>query len=621
MKIFLVTTLLAALSASSFATELYVDAVKGDDAYSGTSRTQALRTIQHAADIVKPGDTITITAGVYFERPVFRQGGTKDRPVTVRADVVERGRVVISAATPEIRRGELKWKLEDEKLHLYSVPLEHNPARILYSGTDLMPYSHLRGLKNFTLLQECPGPRHGFFFVADERKLYVRLHPEGKYGSTDPNLHVMSVAPPNAPGYNGHKISRPEHANLTVDVSGSAWIVFDGITFETPSATAIFTRGDDVTVRNCWFEGCRFGVFGAGEPGEMPSRVIVENCYYHHFPAFNDVADLINEYRNTEVMTKYSIFWWHRKGSYCDRELMKNYETGIAGGIGKDWHLRYNMIRNAFEGLSTWGNSWSENLRVYGNVFDKVVDNAIEAENHAKNMRVYDNVFIDVFEPVSWQPLDGEPWPGPVYVYRNLIYATPEFQQLWPWRPGCFKLGASDRNWTKEHMGSVPLKQLIAAKSKRFVKAPGDGFLVFNNTVIMPHSNLLNTPGISPLIDGPLPRELVNFRFFNNILVTHAFHRLDTFSGSLIEFYHNLVIASKTDAQSKISAGLGGQVLSSIAELKLADPDTGDFRLTPDSPAIGKGTQLIAPDDAMSDIGAIPFGKEWPAFKVGPQAR
>ena len=523
---------------------------------------------------------------------------------------------MITAADPSIRRGELKWKLEDEKIQLYSIPLRHNPARVLYSGTDLMPYSSLEGLKNFTLLRDCPGPRHGFFHVASEHKLYVRLHPEGKYGATDPKLHVMSVSPPNAPGYNGHLISKAEHANLMVDTSGPAWMIIDGITFETPSATAILSSSNDLTIRNCWFDGCRFGVFGTGEPGSMPSRIIVENCYYHHFPAFDDVADLINEYRNSEVMTKYSIFWWHRKGSYCDRELMKNYETGIAGGIGRDWHLRHNIIRNAFEGLSTWGNSWSENLRVYGNIFDKVVDNAIETENHAKNMRVYDNVFVDVFEPVSWQPLDGEPWPGPIYVYRNLIYATAAFQELWPWRPGCFKLGARDRNWNKPHMGSVPDKQLIAARSKRFVMAPGDGFLVFNNTIIMPHANLLNTP--MP-VDGPMPRELVNFRFFNNILVTHGFHRLDTFSGSLIEFYHNLVIAAKTPAQSKISAGIGGQTLNNLGELKLAAPDTGDFRLTPGSPAVGKGTTQIAPEDAMSDIGAMPYGKDFQRPKAGPQ--
>lgn len=596
--------------------QLYVDALKGNDSNAGRAADSPLKTIQSAVNLTEPGDTITIGSGVYVESPVIRRGGTESKPVIIKADRIERGRVIISGADPVIRQGKVKWQLEDPSLQLYSIPLGHNPARVLYSGTDLMPFPNLDCLKHFYLLQQCPSPRHGFFYVADEHKLYVRLHPDEKYGSADPNKHLMCVAPPNAPGFNGEKITLPKHANLTVDIKGPAHIVIDGITFETPGATGVLSWASQVTVSNCWFDGCRFGVFGGGDPGKLPSGVIVENCLYHHFPAFDDVAELITCYKNTEVMNKYPVFWWHRKGQNNDPEVMKNYETGIAGGIGKDWQLRYNLISNAFEGLSCWGNSWSENLRIYGNVFEKIVDNAIETENHACNVRIYDNVFRNMFEPISWQPRDGEPWPGPVFIYRNLIYADPDIQQLWPWRPSCFKLGASDRNWTKEHMGKCPEEQIKTPISKRFVMVPNPGFLVFNNTVFMPHANLFNTP--QP-IEGSGTRELVNFRFFNNILVTNSFHKRDYFNGSLIEFYNNIAVNATTNRQTKIAAGLDGQTLPDPGAVKMANPSGGDFSLLTDSPAIGKGTKEIDRTDAFADIGAIPNGKSWPTFPVGPQ--
>ncbi len=596
--------------------QIYVDAGTGSDSNPGRAADSPLKTIQKAVDIAEPGDTVTIAPGIYAERPVIRHGGTESSPITIKADKVERGRVILSSSDPSIRQGKNKWKLEDPGLQLYSIPLDHNPARVLYSGTDLMPYPSLDCLKHFYLLEQCPGPRHGFFYVAGEQKLYVRLHPDsGKYGSPDPNQHLMCVAPSNAPGYNGEKISLPEHANLTIDIKGPAHLVIDGLTFETPGAAGVLTWGGNVTVRNCWFDGCRFGVFGGGEHDKLPSEVIVENCFYHNYPAFDDVAELITTYKDTEVMTKYPIFWWHRKGRYNDSEVMKNYETGIAGGIGKDWQLRYNLVRNAFEGLSTWGNSWSENLRVYGNTFEKIVDNALETENHSRNMRIYDNVFHNVFEPISWQPQDGEPWPGPVFIYRNLIYADPD---IWPWSPGCFKLGATDRNWTKEHMGKCPADQIRTPISKRFVMIPYPGFLVFNNTIVMPQHFLLN---IQQPIEGPGIRDLVNFRFFNNILVTHSFHKRDYFTGSLIEFYNNIAVNTSNSRQTEIAAGIDGQVLPGLDAVKMADPANADFRLLPGSPAIGKGTVEIDRTDSSKDIGAIPDGKSWPKFPAGPQPR
>ena len=67
--------LLLALSTAG-AAELHV-AITGKDANPGTSAAP-LRTIQHAADLAQPGDTITVHAGVYRERVSPPHGGESD---------------------------------------------------------------------------------------------------------------------------------------------------------------------------------------------------------------------------------------------------------------------------------------------------------------------------------------------------------------------------------------------------------------------------------------------------------------------------------------------------------------------------------------------------------------
>ena len=58
------------------AAELHV-AITGSDTNPGT-QTAPLRTIQRAADLAQPGDTVTVHAGVYRERVNPPRGGESD---------------------------------------------------------------------------------------------------------------------------------------------------------------------------------------------------------------------------------------------------------------------------------------------------------------------------------------------------------------------------------------------------------------------------------------------------------------------------------------------------------------------------------------------------------------
>jgi alpha-L-arabinofuranosidase len=69
--------LLMLLPQLTFASDFHV-AIQGNDTNPGT-RKSPLRTIQRAADLAQPGDTVTVHAGTYRERVNPPRGGTSDR--------------------------------------------------------------------------------------------------------------------------------------------------------------------------------------------------------------------------------------------------------------------------------------------------------------------------------------------------------------------------------------------------------------------------------------------------------------------------------------------------------------------------------------------------------------
>src|SRR5690606_25632773 len=64
---------------------VYYVAPDGDDANSGLSRQDAWRTVNRAADKVRPGDTVLVAGGTYHEAVRIRTTGDEGRPITFKA--------------------------------------------------------------------------------------------------------------------------------------------------------------------------------------------------------------------------------------------------------------------------------------------------------------------------------------------------------------------------------------------------------------------------------------------------------------------------------------------------------------------------------------------------------
>jgi hypothetical protein len=597
-----------------------VDGRKGDDANDGASPDQAFRTIQKACDGVSPGDEVLVAPGVYFENVRLKCAGAAGKPIVFRADRRGKAPAVITGADPSIRRGEVAWKLEDQGLGLWSAPLAAEPSRALYGGADLYPYASVEALKRFVTTGSNPGPKHGFAWDPAGRRVYVRLHASGKYGPQDPSRHAMAFSPTSsAASHGGTRVEKPSDYNFGILVKGDAHVVVDGFTFETPGIAGVYSEGNRVVVRNCRFLGCKAGVAGLPEDpdrSKMTGEVTVEFCEYTQHPAFEDMAEALREaVPGAKEGGEPRFFWWARKGSLGRNwglHSSNTYEVGLVSFAGRNWTVRNNHIHDVFEALSYLGCGASEGMRIHDNLIERCCDNAVECENHAVDLRFFNNVVVDAFEPISWQPLNGTPWPGPIFIYGNIVYNTPEnarlWEKFWPGR-SWLKAGADPKNWDAHntHMASVP-KDAPA-------EPPLPGFLLYNNTVVFPGGNFLTTLGQK--------RVYRNFKVFNNLIaMTGEFNqRTPTYTAPDIEFARNAYVhmgRSVPVAGGAHLAGEGGRTVAGLSDLGLSG-DGFPFAPLGASPLKGAGREMPGIKGCSRDVGAIPCGSTWAMPKVGPQ--
>jgi Right handed beta helix region len=115
----------------------------GSDTASG-SLTAPFRTIQHAANIAEPGDTVLIRAGVYHETVVPAHSGTSSKPITYEPykdeSVTIDGADTITGWTlykGSVYEAKVPWDLGTGNNQLFVDGVMVNEARFPNTGTDL----------------------------------------------------------------------------------------------------------------------------------------------------------------------------------------------------------------------------------------------------------------------------------------------------------------------------------------------------------------------------------------------------------------------------------------------------------------------------------------------------
>ena len=593
-----ILTMLLVVSSARAGT-FYVDAGAGDDSATGATPASAFRTIQRAANVVLPGDSVVVAPGVYAESVQLSRAGTAAAPIVFRADTVARGRVIISGAHAAIRKGAV-WTLEPaEGAGIYSTPVSHEPVRVLADDVDIFHYPTFAEMKASALVDVAksgkpgPGPRGGWF--ASGGKIFLRLNP--RHGSVNPASHVMKLGPVVAGGFRGDEVVRASDYNFGVLTTGAANVVIRGFTFETPGMCGVFTPKGGVTVQDCWFIGCRAGVAGTARLGfdDACADVTVEHCEHTEQGVMDDVREavaVVEAMPKAQQALQHSLYWWHRKGG------PSTYEYGLVAAAGTRWTVRRNYVHDTFDGLSFVSTSWSRGLEVAENVFANLVDNAVEMEEHAQGMRVHHNFLRDVWEPFSYQPTQLWPdLPRDAEFHHNVVWMRDTTADFWSQPsvrkvPGFLKVFSPGRN------------------------AVSPEIRVHHNTVWHPVGNFFNSANLF--------YEASNVSITDNVAVTlgtdlnQPGYRFRNFT-----FARNLVAPSTVPpvgfGQDKYTtltewrgpgakvAGADGQALETADLLGLTAPREGDFR-----PRAGSVV-------AVAGAGAILPGETWSVPLAGPR--
>ncbi len=638
---------------------IYVDVNSKSPTQDGSAE-NPFEKIQAAADIAEPGDTVLVNPGVYYESVTLRKSGTKEKPIIFKA--VKNGEydTVITAANRQIREGNVVWKCEDEDLQLYSIPYPRNTSSVLYNGARMLGYTSLEELKSFECWsgaredsETTEGYPHGFYWDEREKKLYVHIGENDKYGSQNPNQNLMCIGGPYYEkatvngvvddGYRKGAISTDSY-NFGIVTEDSANVLLSGFTFETPGWCGVFVRANDVTVRDCWFRGCMSGVTGGRYTMHdtfVSENVTVENSDWNLWPTFEDAMDKV---RQPEQKFPYRYYWWCTKATL--RSLM-DYESGaFCQQAGRNWTIRNNMIASCLDAMS-WAMSDgyyvkveqtninkenADGVKIYGNRFERCLDNAIEFENHAKNIDVYDNEFVNIFLPISWQPLGGTPWPTNIKVHHNVFYDEQWMIDLFLEKANYplewLKFGASASQWATAY--SMRGEALESGVPVRPIIMQDKGFWVYNNSVYIPKGYTSEVVG---LLTGK-DQDYNNSYVFNNLIYCRAQTEDQPFrtyikpgefvprdkNGQGWMHRNNLFIPSNPGEVELVKESETGKSYESFEEAGIT-MDGMVWKLDADSKARGAGVQIEGEIRDTTDIGPVPYGERWDirfgVFKTG----
>ena len=132
---------------------------QGNDANNGTSRETAFLTIQKGMDALKPGGTLTIGPGEYFESAKRADLGSDERKTVIRAEIP--GTVLLRGdePAPEFR------KVEGYRF-VYAAQFDRAPEAVLEHGTMKI----LEKKPNVTEVEFEPG---ACFYDAEAKMLYI----------------------------------------------------------------------------------------------------------------------------------------------------------------------------------------------------------------------------------------------------------------------------------------------------------------------------------------------------------------------------------------------------------------------------------------------------------------
>lgn len=364
---------------------------QGSDWNLGHHPQTALRTIQRAADIASPGETIVILPGTYRETLHIRNSGRASQPIIFQAQ--EPGSVTITnAADPSLIQA---WQWQPEGDQIFSTTPPWPVDRVIFQdGTNL--YQALRGfnLDKFRTLVQRDNAYSAYFYDSAQNRLYVFLEP----GRSTEDLLI----PKQLPTQDNFGNSAPV-ANLWLEASH---IQLQDLTFELGIRTGILLwDAQNIRIQDCSFYGASYGI--ADYSGTDPAvEIIIEHSFYHNYPQY----------------------YWFRDWLSWEETYSSGGRSSLIGLHGFGLTIRHNLVSHAGDGLQVSPqfretfNAANHDLlgagaTIEGNLLFQGTDDAIEFDGPAENVWVHYNLIYDFFTSLGLSPVLS----GPVLIEDNFF--------------------------------------------------------------------------------------------------------------------------------------------------------------------------------------------------------
>jgi hypothetical protein len=350
---------------------------QGFDGFVGHSPRFAVRTIQRAAQIAEPGETILIWPGVYRENVRLQRGGRPGQPLVLRAAVP--GRAVISgAADPGVMRS---WRWRAEGPRLWSTAVNWRVPGLRWNSVTAYHSRSPRHLRRI-----CARPGAWPAYAMKGRRLWLCLP-----GGQRPRLGDLEVRRPmrERTRAGGHQVA-------------SVWI-------EAPY----------VEVRDLRFDF----VVTAGIQLWNTHHVRIEgNQFDGADVAINDNASLLAPHAisiSHNFSTCYPLYEWGRHGWLSWHELYSYSNCSLVLLRGGDIQVANNIISQAGDGIKLSPESGSSLAR--RNLIVETTDDAFELDGLARHLRIENNLVINPFVGLSISPVRE----GPLLIRGNHFLLSP----------------------------------------------------------------------------------------------------------------------------------------------------------------------------------------------------
>ncbi len=379
----------------------------GNDNNSGT-KDKPWKTIKHAVNQLRAGDTLVIREGVYRESDILiGVSGTKDKPIVIKAYPGEIP--IIDGGFSEFRKVDnADWEVVDAKKNIYrSVKTypkninyvhaylgEDNGGYHIVAYEDYVPFSSNNedylGTKDYYI-----GP--GVYFNKDDQKIYVRLQHSKYQGKDEMNLsYPTNVDPRKTKLY-----VFPENEIIRIS-SDSSYIKLESINFSYGGTALRFLPGgaNNIIVKNSSIKAGRYFI----RVQEHSHNILFDNII---------IDDKVPQW----------IAWSDVKRPSSGRPGHRYQGAGITID-GHNVEIKNSTFRDTFDAINFTNKA--HDIHIHHNEFYNIRDDVTQMGSAGYNYNIHHNKLIGVHAGFSWHGSgDQEPgYTGTKYIHHNIIDAS-----------------------------------------------------------------------------------------------------------------------------------------------------------------------------------------------------